>query len=153
VLAKALVFGGIALVAMTAASVTGFLGAQGLLSQSHHGVSLFDSGVLRVVVGTGAYLAMIGLLGAALGWIVRSTAGGIAGLVGFLIVVPVVLGVMPGTWGKNVVEYLPAGAGSAFTSSLHTTYMLSPGAGFAVLLAWVVGGLLVAAALVKRRDA
>jgi ABC-2 type transport system permease protein len=153
VLAKALVFGGIALVAMTAASVTGFLGAQGLLSQSHHGVSLFDSGVLRVVVGTGAYLAMIGLLGAALGWIVRSTAGGIAGLVGFLIVVPVVLGVMPGTWGKNVVEYLPAGAGSAFTSSLHTTYMLSPGAGFAVLLAWVVGGLLVAATVVNRRDA
>ncbi|MDX6243793.1 MAG: type transport system permease protein [Frankiales bacterium] len=153
VLAKALVFGGIALVAMTVASVTGFLGAQGLLSQSHHGVSLFDSGVLRVVVGTGAYLAMIGLLGAALGWIVRSTAGGIAGLVGFLIVVPVVLGVMPGTWGKNVVEYLPAGAGSAFTSSLHTTYMLSPGAGFAVLLAWVVGGLLVAATVVKRRDA
>jgi ABC-2 type transport system permease protein len=42
---------------------------------------------------------------------VRSTAGGIAGLVGILIVVPVVLGVMPGTWGKNVVEYLPAGAG------------------------------------------
>jgi ABC-2 type transport system permease protein len=153
VLAKALVFGGIALVAMTAASVTGFLGAQGLLSQYHHGVSLFDSGVLRVVVGTGAYLAMIGLLGAALGWIVRSTAGGIAGLVGILIVVPVVLGVMPGTWGKTVAEYLPGGAGSSFIDSIRTTYMLSPGAGFAVLLAWVVGGLLVAAALVKRRDA
>ncbi|MDX6255302.1 MAG: type transport system permease protein [Frankiales bacterium] len=153
VLAKALVFGGIALAAMVTASVTGFLGAEGLLSQYHHGVSLGDPGVLRVVVGTGAFLAMVGLLGAVLGWIVRSTAGGIAGLVGILIVVPVILGVMPGTWGKTVAEYLPAGAGSAFTNSVHTTYMLSPWAGFAVLLAWVLGGLLAAAALVKRRDA
>ena len=153
VFAKALVFGLIALVAMVAAATIGFLSAQGLLSSSHHGVSLGDPGVLRVVIGTGVYLALIGLLGAALGWIVRSTPGGISGLVGFLIVVPVILRVLPGTWSKDVAQYLPAGAGGSFISSLHSPNTLTPWTGLAVLLAWVVGGLVVSAIVVKRRDA
>ena len=46
-------------------------------SSSHygHGSSLSDPGVLRAVIGTGVYLALVGLLGGALGWIVRSTPG------------------------------------------------------------------------------
>jgi ABC-2 type transport system permease protein len=153
VAAKALVFGGVALVAMTVASLTGFLGAQGVLAQYHHGVSLGDSGVLRVVLGTGAYLALIGLLGAALGWILRNTAAGISALLGLLLVVPVILEVLPGTLAKTIAEYLPAGAGSSLTNTVRSSYMLSPSAGFGVLLAWVVGGLLLATVLVKRRDA
>ena len=97
VAAKGLVFGGVALATMVTASVIGFLGAQAFLSQYNHGVSLGSAGVLRVVLGTGAYLALVGLLGAAIGWILRSTAGGIAALFGLLLVVPVILNALPGS--------------------------------------------------------
>ena len=151
--AKVVAFGGVALVAMVAASFVTFFGAQGFLSHYGHGSSLSDPGVLRVVAGTGVYLALIGLLGGALGWILRSTAGGIATLVGLLLVVPTVLMVLPWQWTTDLAKYLPGNAGGSFVSSVHSPDTLTPGAGFAVLLIWVVGALGLAAVLLKRRDA
>lgn len=151
-LAKALVFGVVALVAMVAAAFVAFLGAQGFLSHYGHGSSLSDSTVLRVVIGTGVYLALVGLLGGALGWIVRSTPGGISALVGLLMVLPVVFRVLPGSWAADIAEYLPSGAGGSFVSSVHAANTLTPWVGLGVLAAWVLAALAGAAVLLKRRD-
>ena len=58
--AKTAVLGVVALVTMVAASFAGFFGADALLSGYHHTLSLSEPGALRVVAGTGVYLALIG---------------------------------------------------------------------------------------------
>ena len=151
--AKAVVYGSIALVSMVAATFGAFFGSQLFLSHYGHGHALTDPGVLRAVVGTGVYLALIGLLGGALGWIVRSTPGGISSLVGILLVIPVLFQVLPGSWATRVFEYLPSEAGSSFTMSVRLPDTLAPWTGLAVLVAWVAASLVVAAVLLRRRDA
>jgi ABC-2 type transport system permease protein len=153
VLAKAAVFGVVVLVTMTIASLLAFLVAQPFLAHYGHGHSLGDPTVLRVVFGTGLYLTLIGLLGGGIGWIVRSTPGGISSLVGLLLVIPVLLEVFPGSWAKTLGEYLPNNAGSGFVSSLPADHTLSPGPGLLVTVLWVLGTLAVGAVLLKRRDA
>jgi hypothetical protein len=150
--AKAAVFGAVALVAMVVASFAGFFGAQAFLSGYHHSFSLSQPGVLRVVAGTGVYLTLIGLLGLALGWILRSTAGAISMLVGILLVIPVLLSAI-GKSAEGIAQYLPSKAGGSFISSLHEAGTLSPWTGLIVLCAWVLAALGLAAYLVRRRDA
>ncbi|MGH2883848.1 MAG: ABC transporter permease, partial [Solirubrobacteraceae bacterium] len=75
--AKSGVFAAISVATMTVASFAAYFLAQAFLSSHGHGSSLSDPGALRSVAGVGVYLGLIGALGGALGWIVRSTAGGI----------------------------------------------------------------------------
>jgi ABC-2 type transport system permease protein len=151
--AKSVVFGTIAVVAMAVATLGAFFGSQLFLAHYGHGSSLTDPGVLRAVVGTGVYLALIGLLGGALGWIVRSTPGGISSLVGILLVIPVLFQVLPGAWAGEVFKYLPSEAGSSFVMSVHLPDTLAPWTGFGVLVAWVAAALVAAAVMLRRRDA
>jgi ABC-type transport system involved in multi-copper enzyme maturation permease subunit len=151
--AKAIVFGSIALVTMVASTFAAYFGAQLFLAHYGHGGSLSDPGALRAVIGTGVYLALIGLLGGALGWIVRNTAGGISSLVGLLLVVPVLFQVLPGAWASDILKYLPSEAGSAFVTSVSLPGTLTPAVGFGVLVAWVAAAMVTAVVLLRRRDA
>jgi ABC-2 type transport system permease protein len=152
--AKTAVFGAVALVSMTVASLVTFLGANAVfLAPDGHGTSLFDPGVIRVVAGTGLYLALVALLGVALGWIVRSTAGAISALVGILMILPVIVGLLPGSISSELLPYLPSNAGQAFTSSIPEDDMLAPWSGLAVFVVWVAAALVAAAVVVRRRDA
>jgi ABC-2 type transport system permease protein len=152
VVAKAIVFASVAAVALTVATLASFLAGNLFLSHYGHGYSLTDATVPRVVIGTGIYLAMVGLLGGALGWILRSTPGGISALVAILIVVPTIFRLLPGAWAKDVLEILPGSAGGSFVSSVHAANTLAPWTGLGVFALWVVGALSVAAVLLKRRD-
>jgi ABC-2 type transport system permease protein len=151
--AKALVFAGVALVAMTAAAFATYFVAQTFLTANHHGTSLSDPGALRAVAGTGLYLALIGVFGGALAWIIRSTAGAIAAVLGILLVVPVLVEAIGGSLSTSIGQYLPAKAGSSFITSIHSANTLSPWAGLGVLALWVAGTLGIAAVLLRRRDA
>jgi ABC-2 type transport system permease protein len=150
--AKAVVFGAVTVVSLVPASFVAFFAAQAFLHHYGHGTALSAPTTLRVIIATGLYLALIGLLGSALGWIVRSTPGGISALVGLLLVVPVILGVLPGQWSKDVAKYLPSEAGASFYTTLRGDNALSPGGGLLVLVLWVAGALVTAAVLLKRRD-
>ncbi|MCW2527560.1 MAG: family transporter protein [Pseudonocardiales bacterium] len=151
--AKVLVFLVITAVSMILISLIAFVSAQGLISHYRVGYSLSDPGVLRVVIGTGAYLTLIGLIGAALGWIVRSTPGALVAYIATVLVLPVLFGNVLGTWGKDIAQYLPSQAGRSFVSSLREPHMLSPWTGLLVLVIWVAVGLGIAAVQLKRRDA
>jgi ABC-2 type transport system permease protein len=151
--AKVLVFLVITAVSMILVSLIAFVSAQALLSHYRSGYSLGDPGVLRVVIGTGAYLTLIGLIGAALGWIVRSTPGALVAYIATILVLPVLFGNVLGTWGKNVAQYLPSQAGRSFVSSIQEPHMLSPWTGLLVLVIWVAAGLGLAAVQLTRRDA
>jgi hypothetical protein len=152
--AKAGVFGAIALVSMTVASFVTFLAANAIfLRPDGHGSSLSDPGALRVVAGTGVYLAVVAVLGGAIGWIVRSTAGAISALVGLLMILPVLAGLLPDSISSSIVPYLPSNAGEAFITSVPTADSLAPWTGLGVFVLWVAGALVVAAVVVRRRDA
>jgi ABC-2 type transport system permease protein len=151
-LAKAVVFASVALVSMSAASLGAFYAGQAMLSSSGHDVSLGAPGGLRSVLGTAVYLAVVGLIGGGLGWILRSTAAGIATLFGILLVVPLMMQTLSWSWLNALGKYLPSEAGGAVISSYQVPDTLTPGGGFAVLLTWTVVVLGIGAVLLKRRD-
>lgn len=138
---------GVAAVAVSAAVVAG----QAVYAGSEPTVSLFDA--LDVIVGTTIYLAGIALIGVALGFILRSTAAGIGTLVGAVFIGPNLLQLLPDSITDLFLKYLPSSAGDAMMSQVSNPDLLSTGAAYAVLIAWVFGLLAVASVLVNRRDA
>jgi ABC-2 type transport system permease protein len=151
--AKSGVFAAISVATMTVASFAAYFLAQAFLSSHAHGSSLSDPGALRSVAGVGVYLALIGALGGALGWIVRSTAGAISALVGIMLILPAVVGVLPSGIGDAITKVLPSEAGGAFITATHHASALSPWTGLAVLALWVAGAFATATVLIRRRDA
>jgi ABC-2 type transport system permease protein len=152
--AKLLVFLAVTATSMIVVSLVAFLSAQAFLSQYRTGFSLSDPGVLRVVLGTGIYLTLIGVIGGALGWIVRSTPGALVSYVGLILILPVLFGNVLGNWGKDLAEFLPSQAGGSFATSIpDSSYSLSPWTGLLVMVAWVVVALAIAAGVLRRRDA
>lgn len=112
---------------------------------------LGDPGVLRALLMSGAYLTMVGLLGIAIGAIVRHTAAAIGLLFGVLYVVPAMLA---GLTGMSVAKFLPTIiAGNSLCVTKPVADVLSPWAGFAVLCLYVVVALGVGGRLLARRDA
>lgn len=149
--AKAAVVGGVVLVVTAAAALVTFLGAQLVLGPQGH--SLGDPTALRVVLGTPVYLALVALLGTALGWLLRTTAAGIAVLTGLLLVVPVLAQTILGELGRDIAPYLPSLAGQSFITSEPAPGALGPVAGLAVLAGTVAVALAVAAIRLRRADA
>ena len=97
---------------------------------------------------------MAGLLGLALGALLRSTAGGIAALFGLLFAVPILVGFLPGSLSDEIGKYLPGTAGLAVTT-VHPDPVtsLGPWTGFGVFCAYAVVLLGFAAARMRRGDA
>ena len=152
--AKLVVFVTITAVSMITVSIVAFLSAQALLSHYRTGFSLSDPGVLRVVIGTGVYLTLVGMIGAALGWIVRSTPGALVTYFAIVLVLPLLFGNALGNWGKEVAQFLPGQAGASFSTSIpESSYSLSPWVGLLVLAGWVAVALAIAAGVLRRRDA
>lgn len=152
--AKLVVFVTITAVSMITVSIVAFVSAQALLSHYRTGFSLSDPGVLRVVIGTGVYLTLVGMIGAALGWIVRSTPGALVTYFAIVLVLPVLFGDALGNWGKEVAQFLPGQAGASFSTSIpESSYSLSPWVGLLVLAGWVAVALAIAAGVLRRRDA
>jgi ABC-2 type transport system permease protein len=130
-----------------------FLSDQALFSVKHAGASLTDPGVLRAVIGAGLYLGLVGLLGMALGFIVRSSAGAIAILFGILLILPVLADVLPSDWAQHIVPYLPSEAGQAIMQLSPSPYSLAPWTGLALFAGYIAAAVVTAAVLLRRRDA
>jgi ABC-2 type transport system permease protein len=96
---------------------------------------------------------MLGIIGAAIGWIVRSTPGALVTYLATVLVIPVIFGEAIGHWGKHVAEVLPSEAGASFINTIRDQPSLHPWPGLAVIVAWTIGFLAVAVACLRRRDA
>jgi ABC-2 type transport system permease protein len=152
-LAKVLVFGVVAWVVGTVAAFISFFVAMTFWKSHDLQASLSDPGVLRAVFGAGLIALASGLLGLALGALIRHTAGSITAAVALLFVVPPLTGLLPGTWGKDISDRFTTNAGQRITEVIHTPGQLYPWPGYLWMLAECVIPLLVGAWLVRRRDA
>jgi ABC-2 type transport system permease protein len=151
--AKLIVFVAVTLVTMTVICLVSFVASQALISRYRVGYSLVDPGALRVVLGTAVYLTLVGVIGAGIGWIVRSTPGAIVSYLAVVLVIPVLVGNALGRPGRHVAQYLPSSGGSSFISSIRDTPSLAPWPGLFVLAGWAVMFLVVAIVTLRRRDA
>jgi ABC-2 type transport system permease protein len=152
VLGKALALVAVTLPVLLATVLTTFFAAQAILSTADISVSLTAPGVARAVVGAALYLSGITLLGAAFGWLLRSTAGALAVLFGVLVVLPVIGLLLPQRFGAAVLPYLPDNAGTAIMQ-LAPGGQLGPWTGLAVFTGYVLLALTGAAIALRRRDA
>jgi ABC-2 type transport system permease protein len=150
--AKATVFAAVAFVVGELVAFASFLSAQAII-RSHIPVSLSDPAVLRAVFGMGLYLTALGLLGLAIGALVRHTAGALTVVVGVVVVVSNLARTLPGTVGQHIAAYLPTNAGLLITHAhQHTTDLLTAWQGFGVLCLWTALLLGAAACALSRRD-
>jgi ABC-type transport system involved in multi-copper enzyme maturation permease subunit len=149
--AKLLVFSACTFVLSLVSAFVAFLLGQQLLGT--HGTTLSAPHVLRAVIGVALYLTVVGALAVGLGFVLRSTAGGIATFVGLLLVLPGVGRLLPDTWQPHVLPYLPSNAGAGVFAVQPDTGMLSTWTGYAVFCAWALAALVLGAVVLKRRDA
>jgi ABC-2 type transport system permease protein len=151
--AKAITFAGVALVAGTTACLAAFLSGQAIFAGKGIGVSLGAAGELRAVLGGGVLLALLGLFALGIGAMLRRTAGAVSAFMGMILVAPVLVSALPSPWSGDIAKFLPSSAGQSLITVHTSASQLSPWAGLAVLVAWVVVSLGTAAALIRHRDA
>lgn len=151
--AKATAFTAVALGVGLVTCLGSFALGMSIFANHHAAVSLGDPGVARAVTGGALYLATSGLLGYALGVLLRHTAGAITLSVGLLFIAPAVLASIPAHVLHTIGNYFLGEAGGHITEVLHTPDTLGPWTGYLVFLGECAALLTLAAAAMHRRDA
>lgn len=152
--AKAAVLFAVTAPVMLAACLAALLASRVFLGDD--AASLGDPTVLRAAAGAAGSAVATGLLGLALGTLLRHTAGAITTLVAVMLVIPALLPVaLPDSVEDHVMPYVPTVAAQAMyvLGDNNPFEMLSPGGGALVLTAWVFALLAGGAAVLHRRDA
>ncbi len=157
--AKAVVVGVSVFAVGLIASVAAFFLSQpiqrgnGFAPPAYPSPSLADAPVLRAVVGTALFLAVLALFSLGVGAILRRTAGAIAFVIGLVVVPQVVASVLSvdaTTWVQRITPI----AGLAIQQTRHRfDTAIGPWAGFGVLCAYAAVALGVGFLLLRRRDA
>lgn len=157
--AKAVLIAGVGFILGVLGVALSYLASYPLLG-SDRAASLADPQVQRIFWGTGLYLAGVGLLGLAVGTILRHTAGAITLVLGVLLMLPSLwqLLIMTSDWFLTSMPYLPSIAGERIASPVAAgpgegLQFLAPWTGFSVFTVYIVFTLLAAAVLLRTRDA
>ena len=131
-----------------------FLGMGILDAGGYETVAWGDENVARNILGTAYYIVGLGMMGVALGVLLRSTAAAIGIVIGAVLILPALASaLLPDSWDA-LLKYLPSNAGNAFTSNSQLGgILLSPGFGLAMFTGWIVLAIAAAAVVLNRRDA
>ncbi len=151
-LAKAGVLAGVVFVLAEVIAWTAFFVGSSI-ARKHVDVTLGTPGTLRALLGFGLVMAMIALISLALGALLRHTAGAISVALGTNLVLPGLLGLIPGSLGQHLSYALPSRAGQLImdrTEDAGTPYSQWTGLGITAL--WAVGLMLLALWSIKKRD-
>jgi ABC-2 type transport system permease protein len=151
--AKAAVFGVVALVVAEVVAFVSFFLGQALLSAPATHATLGTPDALRQVVGSGLYIALLGLLALGLAAIVRHTAGAICAYLGIILMLPIILAFLPNSIQFDVRRFLPDRIGSGILSATTDPHLFSPWIGLLLLCGYVAVVLVVGGVLLVRRDA
>jgi ABC-2 type transport system permease protein len=154
-LAKATVFGAVALVVGELVVLGNFLAGEAVLTSAAPHASLGEPAVLRSVLLTGAFLALLGLVGLGLGTIIRHTAGAITAFIGGLFAVPMIVLMAGGESmlnrvGKFVPMFIDENSVGAVKPVAGAP---APWAGLGIMCVYAVVALGAGGWLLLRRDA
>jgi ABC-2 type transport system permease protein len=148
--AKIVVVGFCTLIVGEVLSFAAFFEGQAVLSGGAPTASLGQPGVARVVVLSGAFLALFALLGLGLGTLLRHTAGAIAVFAGFTMLAPVLLHSISESTARYAPELIFANSVAAVVPQANS---FSATIGFVIMLAYCAAALGLGAAVLVRRDA
>jgi len=147
--AKLVLVGAVAWSVGTVVSLIAFLAGQGVLAGQHRSVGLGDPGSVQAVLGTGGYLAVMALLGVAVGVLLRHTVAAVLAVLGLGLASILIAGLFPAWLRDHVLNYLPGPTGNRIMATDPAPDL----ADYVTLAAWVAGSVLVAYMLLRRRDA
>jgi ABC-2 type transport system permease protein len=158
--AKAVLVGGVGFLLGVVGVALSYVASYPLLG-ADGAARLSDPNVQRIFWGSGLYLCAVGLFGLTIGAVIRHTAGAITVVLGVLLLLSTLwqLLMMTSDWFTKTYAYLPSTAGERIASPEATStvtdapHALAPWTGFTVFLAYITVTFLVAAVLLKRRDA
>lgn len=148
--AKIAVVGAISLVVGEVLTFTCFFTGQSILSGKAPSATIGQPGVLRAVVLTGAYLALLALFGLGLGLIIRHTSGALATFVGCTLLLPILLQSLPDNPSRFAPESILANSVAAVVPQQG---QLSATTGFLLMALYSAVILGVGRAVLVRRDA
>jgi ABC-2 type transport system permease protein len=116
--------------------------------------SLTNSHVFLPALYGAVYLALVSIFALGMGAILRNSAGGIAAVLGILLLLSTLWSLIPGDWARDATPYLLSNAGTNFfTAGEMSGGPLEPWQSLLVILVWIAVSLAGAALLLKRRDA
>jgi len=151
---KIAVFAGCIFLVSLVASFISFGLGQALLNSHHLGVSITAHDALRSVIGAALYLTVAGLIGLALGVLLRNTAAGITIFAAVFFVIPLLTGMLPASVSNHLTQYLPSNAGGAiWGGTVYVAHPLSPWTGFALLCGYAAVLVGAGAWRLRRSDA
>ena len=151
--AKAVLTTAVLLVVGTATAFVGYWGGNWFLEREGVGMAL-EGDVLRAMYGSGLFLAGIGLLTVAVGFVLRHTAGTISVVLALVLILGNMVNLVPGEIGEWLVKLMPGNAGSAVATPVpFNPDLLDAWPGFGVFVLEIAALLGVAWVLVRRRDA
>lgn len=155
VLAKTLVIASASFVIGVAGALISYAIAQPLLEPHGLNYPLIADGVIRGIFSSGAYLALISVLGLGIGALLRNSAGGIVTTLGLLTVLPIIVAIFSGMndFLRDLSDFLPTSAGMDMVAIRTAEDHLTQVQGGLVVLAWAAVVLAGAVITVKRRDA
>src|SRR6516162_877603 len=145
--------GSIFSVSLVASFISFFLG-QALLSSHHLGVPITAHDALRSVIGAALYVTVAGLIGLALGVLLRNTAAGIATFAAVFFVIPLLAALLPASISDHLAQYMPSNAGSVICGgAAYVPNALAPWTGFALLCGYAAVLIGAGAWRLRRSDA
>lgn len=153
--AKIAVFGTVALVVGEILALVSFFVGQALLTAPAFSTTLGNGEAVRAVVGSGLYLALLGVLALGLAAIIRHSAGTIGAFVGVVLVLPIIVSALPSSLAETFNRFLPLTIGRAVISASASSdlHAFAPWAGLALLAAYAASACAAGALLFLRRDA
>jgi ABC-2 type transport system permease protein len=150
---KIAVFAGVVGALSLITSFVSFFLGQALLSSEHLNVAISSPGALRRVIGAALYMTVAGIIGMAIGALLRHTAAGISAFVAIFFVIPPLLDLLPKSWRDSFAQYLPARAGEAIWSVTRDgAKTLSPWVGLGLLCVYAIVLVALAAVRLVRKD-
>lgn len=155
VAAKTIVLTGISIVTSVLAVAGAFFAGAAVLSLNGDPTpGLADPGVMGDLLGMVFYLTVVALIGLGTGLLLRNVAGSLGAVTAGLLLIPgLISGLLPDSWGPDLLKFMPSEAAAGFTTVYGTgSESLSAGTAILTELAWVIiliGGSIIA---INRRD-